>query len=90
MTRPDDQRVVDILEAAAEIVAIVDQGKPAWDKDCLLRRRRLSALARSSSLRECRVPERLGGSLIAEECVEARHLSLGHREEVDDQNVERC
>lgn len=33
MSRSDDERVADILEAAQQIEAIVDQGKSAWDDD---------------------------------------------------------
>ena len=33
MSRSDDERVADILEAAAEIAAVVDRGKAAWDQD---------------------------------------------------------
>ena len=33
MSRSDDERIADILEAAAEIAAIVDQGKTTWDAD---------------------------------------------------------
>ena len=33
MSRSDDERVADILEAAAEIAAVVDRGKAAWDTD---------------------------------------------------------
>lgn len=33
MSRSDDERVADILEAAGEIGAVVGRGKPAWDTD---------------------------------------------------------
>ena len=33
MSRSDDERVADILEAAAEIGAIISRGKPEWDTD---------------------------------------------------------
>lgn len=33
MSRSDDERVADIVEAAAEIAAVVDRGKTAWDED---------------------------------------------------------
>ena len=33
MSRSDDERVADIVEAAAEIAAVVDRGKSAWDED---------------------------------------------------------
>ena len=37
MSRSDDERVADILEAAAEIAAVVSSGKVAWDADRLSR-----------------------------------------------------
>ena len=33
MSRSDDERIADIGEAAAEIAAVVDRGKTAWDED---------------------------------------------------------
>ncbi len=33
MSRSDDERIADIVEAAAEIAAVVDRGKTAWDED---------------------------------------------------------
>lgn len=33
MSRSDDQRVADILEAADRIAVIVERGKEAWDTD---------------------------------------------------------
>lgn len=33
MSRSDDERIADIVEAAAEIATIVDRGKNAWDED---------------------------------------------------------
>jgi uncharacterized protein with HEPN domain len=33
VSRSDDERVADIVEAAAEIAVVVDRGKPAWDTD---------------------------------------------------------
>ena len=33
MSRSDDQRVVDIVEAAAEVAEVVGRGKAAWDTD---------------------------------------------------------
>lgn len=40
MSRRDDERVADILEAAGEMAEITAQGRDAWDKD---RIRRLAA-----------------------------------------------
>lgn len=31
MSRSDDERIADIVEAAAEITAVVDRGKTAWE-----------------------------------------------------------
>jgi len=31
VSRSDDERVADILEAAAEIAAVIGRGKAAWD-----------------------------------------------------------
>lgn len=33
MSRSDAERIADIVEAAAEIAAVVDRGKTAWDED---------------------------------------------------------
>ena len=33
MSRSDDERVADILEAAAEVAAITGRGRAAWDAD---------------------------------------------------------
>jgi hypothetical protein len=33
VTRADDERVADIVEAASEIAAIVDAGEEAWESD---------------------------------------------------------
>lgn len=33
MSRSDDQRVADILEAAQQIAEVVEQGRSAWDRD---------------------------------------------------------
>lgn len=33
MSRSDDERVADILDAAGEIGAVIGRGKPAWDTD---------------------------------------------------------
>ena len=33
MSRSDDERIADIVEASAEIAAVVDRGKTAWDED---------------------------------------------------------
>lgn len=33
MSRSDDERIADIVEAAAEIAAVVERGKSAWDED---------------------------------------------------------
>jgi uncharacterized protein with HEPN domain len=33
LSRSDDERIADIVEAAAEIAAVVDRGKTAWDED---------------------------------------------------------
>lgn len=33
MSRSDDERVADIVEAAAEIAAVVERGKAAWGED---------------------------------------------------------
>jgi uncharacterized protein with HEPN domain len=33
LSRSDDERIADIVEAAAEIAAVVDRGKAAWDED---------------------------------------------------------
>ena len=38
MTRSDRERVADVLEAAAEVEAIVARGRPAFDADPVLRR----------------------------------------------------
>lgn len=37
MSRSDDERVADILEAASEIATIVGRGKNAWDADRISR-----------------------------------------------------
>lgn len=37
MSRSDDERVADILEAAGEIGAVIGRGKPAWDTDRICR-----------------------------------------------------
>jgi hypothetical protein len=33
VSRRDDERVADILDAADEIAEIIDLGRDAWDKD---------------------------------------------------------
>lgn len=33
MSRSDHERIADIVEAAAEIAAVVDRGQTAWDED---------------------------------------------------------
>lgn len=33
MSRRDDERVADILDAASEIARIIEFGRDAWDKD---------------------------------------------------------
>ncbi len=33
MSRSDDERIADIVEAAAEIAAVVDRGHGTWDED---------------------------------------------------------
>ncbi len=33
MSRRDDERVADILDAASEIAGIIEPGRDAWDKD---------------------------------------------------------
>ena len=33
MSRRDDERVADILDAASEIAEIIELGRDAWDKD---------------------------------------------------------
>lgn len=33
MSRSDDERVADILEAATEIAVVIGRGKAAWDED---------------------------------------------------------
>ena len=33
MSRRDDERVADILNAASEIGAVIELGRDAWDKD---------------------------------------------------------
>lgn len=33
MSRSDDQRVADIIEAAHQIAEVVERGRPAWDSD---------------------------------------------------------
>jgi uncharacterized protein with HEPN domain len=33
LSRSDDERIDDIVKAAAEIAAAVDRGKTAWDED---------------------------------------------------------
>lgn len=38
MTRGDEQRIADILDAAGELAMIRDRGKQAFDDDVLLRR----------------------------------------------------
>lgn len=35
MSRRDDERVADILDAADEIAAVIEPGRDAWDKDRL-------------------------------------------------------
>ena len=37
MSRRDDERVADILDAASEIAAIIELGRDAWDKDRIRR-----------------------------------------------------
>jgi uncharacterized protein with HEPN domain len=37
VSRSDDERVADILEAAAEIAAVVGRGRVAWDADRISR-----------------------------------------------------
>jgi len=32
LSRSDDERIADIVEAAAEIAAVVERGKSAWDE----------------------------------------------------------
>ncbi len=38
MTRRDEQRIADILDAAAELQLIVERGRAAFDADVILRR----------------------------------------------------
>ena len=38
MTRSDDQRLADLLDAADELAAIVDRGRESFDADPILRR----------------------------------------------------
>jgi hypothetical protein len=33
VSRRDDERVADILDAASEIGAVIELGRDAWDKD---------------------------------------------------------
>jgi uncharacterized protein with HEPN domain len=37
VSRRDDERVADILDAASEIAAIIELGRDAWDKDRIRR-----------------------------------------------------
>jgi uncharacterized protein with HEPN domain len=37
VSRPDDERVADILDAASEIGEVIELGKDAWDKDRIRR-----------------------------------------------------
>ena len=37
MSRRDDERVADILDAASEIAEIIELGRDAWDKDRIRR-----------------------------------------------------
>lgn len=37
MSRPDDERVADILDAASEIGEVIELGRDAWDKDRIRR-----------------------------------------------------
>lgn len=38
MSRDDELRIADILEAATELIAVVDRGRPAFDADPILQR----------------------------------------------------
>jgi hypothetical protein len=37
VSRPDDERVADILDAASEIGEVIELGRDAWDKDRIRR-----------------------------------------------------
>jgi uncharacterized protein with HEPN domain len=37
VSRPDDERVAEILDAASEIGEVIELGKDAWDKDRIRR-----------------------------------------------------
>ena len=37
MSRRDDERIADILDAASEIAEIIELGREAWDKDRIRR-----------------------------------------------------
>ena len=55
MSRRDDERIADILDAAREIAEIIELGRDAWDKD---RIRQLAGAPLGDHRRGGKLPQR--------------------------------
>lgn len=64
MTRADDKRIDDMLQAASEIAEVVNRGRTAYDNDVILRRaveRCLEILGESSKMVSTATRESISG-----------------------------